>query len=46
MIADELYTKIAERYPNRDVSISIAEDNENGCLIYYNTTRPYQSVVI
>ena len=46
MIADELYTKIAERYPGRDVSISVAEDNENGCLIHYNTTRPHQSIKI
>jgi len=46
MIADELYTKIADRYPGRDVSISVAEDNENGCLIHYNTTRPYQSIKI
>jgi len=46
MIADELYTQIAERYPGRDVSISVAEDNENGCLIHYNTTRPHQSIKI
>ena len=46
MIADELYTKIAERYPGRNVSISVAEDNENGCVINYNLTKPYQSIKI
>ena len=46
MIADELYTKIAERYPNRDVSIEVSEDGENGCLINYNTSRPNLSIKI
>jgi len=46
MIADELYIKIAERYPGRSVTISVAEDNENGCQITYNTTKPSQSIVI
>ena len=46
MIADELYTHIAERYPGRNVSISVAEDNENGCIINYNLTKPYQSITI
>ena len=46
MIADELYTKIAERYPNRDVSIEVSEDGENGCLIDYNTSRPNLSIKI
>ena len=27
--------QIADRYPNRDVVISVAEDNENGCEIIY-----------
>jgi hypothetical protein len=46
MIADDLYVKIADRYPNRNVSIQVAEDGENGCLIHYNLTRPTQSIVI
>ena len=46
MIADELYTHIAGRYPGRCVTISVAEDNENGCQITYNTKEPYQSIVI
>ena len=46
MIADDLYDKIAERYPNRNVVIEVAEDGENGCSISYNLTRPTQSIVI
>ena len=46
MIADDLYLRIAERYPNRNVIISVAEDNENGCEIYYNLTKPYQQLEI
>ena len=30
MIADELYQAINDKYPNRFVRISVAEDNENG----------------
>ena len=40
MIADDLYTQIASRYPGRSVWIEVAEDGENGCLIKYNTHRP------
>ena len=46
MIADDLYIHIADRYPGRDVEISVSEDNENGCVIEYNTTRPSQNIVI
>jgi hypothetical protein len=46
MIADDLYVQIAGRYPNRNVSIEVSEDGENGCVIYYNLTRPTQSIVI
>ena len=46
MIADDLYTQIAGRYPERAVWIEVAEDGENGCLIKYETTRPYQSIKI
>ena len=35
MIADELYEKISNKYPGRFVEISVAEDNENGCSIFY-----------
>jgi hypothetical protein len=46
MIADDLYLQIAGKYPGRDVWIEVAEDGENGCLIKYNTHRPYQTVSI
>jgi hypothetical protein len=35
MIADDLYKEIATKYPGRFVEISVAEDNENGCSIFY-----------
>ena len=46
MIADDLYLQIAQRYPNRCVTIEVSEDGENGCSITYNLTRPTQSIVI
>ena len=46
MIADDLYLQIAGRYPDRAVWIEVAEDGENGCLIKYETHRPYNSIVI
>lgn len=44
MIADDLYVQIANRYPDRNVTISVSEDNENGCIITYNTTVPNLSI--
>ena len=41
MISDELYHYIANRYPDRDIEITVSEDGENGATIYYNTTKPY-----
>jgi hypothetical protein len=35
MLADELAVEITQRYPNRYIKISVAEDNENGCEIEY-----------
>lgn len=46
MISDELYMYIANRYPDRDIEITVSEDGENGAAIYYNTTKPYQSLTI
>jgi hypothetical protein len=46
MIADDLYVQIANRYPGRNVTISVSEDNENGCQITYATHQPYQSIKI
>ena len=44
MISDELYINIANKYPERDVWISVSEDNENGSFIRYNTHKPSQMV--
>jgi hypothetical protein len=46
MIADDIYIKIAERFPNRAVWIEVAEDGENGCLIKYELSRPNLSIKI
>ena len=46
MISDELYMYIASRYPGRDIEITVSEDGENGATVYYNTTKPYQSLTI
>jgi len=46
MIADDLYLRIADRYPNRNVIINVSEDNENGCEIHYNLTKSYQQLAI
>jgi len=46
MISDDLYEVIATRYPNRSITITVSEDNENGATIHYNTTTPYQSLAI
>ena len=46
MIADDLYVQIANRYPGRNVTISVSEDNENGCVITYNTHQPSLSIKI
>ena len=36
MIARELAKYIHTKYPNRALSISVAEDNENGCRLVWN----------
>lgn len=46
MISDDLYTQIAQKYPNRDVWIEVSEDGENGSYAEYNCTRPLQTVTI
>jgi len=46
MIADDLYVQIANRYPGRNVTISVSEDGENGCTIAYNTHQPSLSIKI
>jgi hypothetical protein len=46
MIADDLYTQIAGRYPNRTVWIEVSEDGENGALIKYELTKTLNNIVI
>lgn len=46
MISDDLYQSIANRYPDRDIHITVSEDGENGATIYYNTNKPYQQIAI
>ena len=35
MMSDDLYEKIAEKFPGREVHIDISEDGENGAHIEY-----------
>jgi hypothetical protein len=35
MIAEDLYEYISDKYPGRDLVITISEDGENGCTCYY-----------
>ena len=35
MMSDDLFDKISEKYPSRDVKIEVSEDGENGALIEY-----------
>ena len=35
MMSDDLFDKISEKYPGRDVKIEVSEDGENGALIEY-----------
>jgi len=46
MMSDDLYEQIATRYPERDITIDVSEDNENGCHIHYNRNQPYQQLAI
>ena len=46
MISDDLYTEIARRYPERDITITVSEDGENGATIYYNRTKPLNNIAI
>ena len=36
MISDDMFAMIAEKYPDREVIISVSEDNENGSTIQYS----------
>ena len=46
MMSDDLYEQISRRYPNRDIVITVSEDNENGATIHYNVSRPMHYVSI
>jgi hypothetical protein len=46
MISDDLYEQIASRYPERDIHITVSEDNENGATIFYNRNTPYHLMSI
>ena len=46
MISDDLYEIIATRYPDRNITITVSEDGENGATIQYNKTKPYQQLAI
>ena len=46
MISDDLYQQIANRYPDRDIHITVSEDGENGATIYYNVTQPINQLKI
>ena len=35
MLANDLVSYIENKYPNRDISVSVSEDNENGARIVY-----------
>lgn len=37
MIAEDLYEYISDKYPGRDLVITISEDGENGCTCYYQS---------
>jgi len=46
MLADDLYIKLADRYPERSMAIEVSEDGECGCRIEYNRTAPIHNMVI
>ena len=35
MIADDIYEQISAKYPGRNITIEVSEDNENGCKVTY-----------
>lgn len=38
MMAEDLYIKIADRYPGKEIWVEVSEDGENGCLIKFELT--------
>lgn len=39
MLADDLYVRLSDRYPGRDMKIEVSEDGECGCLIEFNRPK-------
>ena len=39
MLADDLYEKISEKYPGREVRIDVSEDNINGAYTEYKNVK-------
>ena len=39
MLADDLYTQLIVRYPQREMKIEVNEDGECGCLVEYPLTN-------
>ena len=39
MIADEMFAHIDQKYPGREVTIEVSEDNENGAVVEYNIKK-------
>lgn len=37
MIAKDLYERIIDAWPARDIRIEVSEDGENGCRMYFNS---------
>lgn len=35
MISDDMFVEIASKYPNREIIITVSEDNENGATLRY-----------
>lgn len=46
MLSDDLYYQIATRYPERDITITVSEDGENGATIFYNKTQSLHNLKI
>jgi hypothetical protein len=46
MLSDDLYNQIATRYPERDITITVSEDGENGATIFYNRTTTLNNLAI
>jgi hypothetical protein len=44
MIAEELLAYLKNQYPDRDCTIIVSEDNENGCELVYERYRPILTV--